>query len=525
MDNLLLRVTQRLEELKYFPQSSLRAEVTRLMLETALSEEKFLDIDNVNDMSNAVGLIAELLAPLQLPYIGPAKADTVNSWISIVKAKPAEQEGSLSEALSKYKTSVSKGEPTKKLFTFLTKDGARKLYIRIPNIHDKPKDLKDQMAMYIDFTAKCACLTTNEIYLIVDPELPLPALPVKVRNKMRSIVASIKSQSGQIDLTEISLSDKVKTTLPGVIACLASLTKYFGYVRKCRSDACNLEVLKNALDLGFGLKEPGTSPFPIMWIRQTLSLITGLDSGLPSNFYKVARDTLKVKSIEGILFRLGYKPIQPSLAKIVALANLTFSEERKADDEVHLNMEQLKPKDLVPIDKTYIGLVKFITPNLSLNDKSSLKNQVNRPIRGISHKAREFYVKNINSRSDLDKAYAIVASATRDKPSDKTKPSHCKNAIGKLVNGINTHNENFMDYDGTSYKSYNDLPHEWRSHLQKLLKRRTLEAKPSDRKREASDEVSLEDIPDDKRSKPIGNDPKSSTASKDGNGDQSMQIS
>jgi hypothetical protein len=273
-------------------------------------------------------------------------------------------------------------------------------------------------------------------------------------------------------------------------------------------------MLKDSVDFHFGLKEQGVSDFSKNFLRQVFALATRPDGLLPASFFAVTKSENGVSSHEGIMAKLGFVAINPSVNKIIN--SCTQNYKNKEDGTIFEVYTQ--KEETLPHDKNFHMGVKFLLPYISKRD--DISSQLNRADQDLSTNARDYYKTYSNVVTELNRSYAFLSAHRKNKK--KTKAASVVSAIVKASNL--SAKMPYMRKDGKTYSSYMDIPNKIRKHLEKLLKRRK---SPNKRSREdAGPESDGETVdPKGKQSKKSrGNTPKASSSTAKKETTKPMQV-
>eukprot|EP00537_Pseudo-nitzschia_pungens_P002917 CAMPEP_0172370892 /NCGR_PEP_ID=MMETSP1060-20121228/40256_1 /TAXON_ID=37318 /ORGANISM="Pseudo-nitzschia pungens, Strain cf. cingulata" /LENGTH=479 /DNA_ID=CAMNT_0013096345 /DNA_START=86 /DNA_END=1525 /DNA_ORIENTATION=+ len=434
--------------------------------------------------------------------------DVYDGLINISTGKEYSNVDSLKDAFNKFKISKTKGNRPKRLVTLTTSAGVRKLSLRVPDVDDASKNIKENLAQYVHFACKVLSIDSSHVTLFMDKEVGSTcrlAQPVKLA--LQHMVAASDSITGLVGSKSAELKP-FKGPAQCYLVAIRILNRNSSLCKPAkRKSACNLNKLKDMLDTLMGLNIQGVEDFAKNFIRQTFALATTLESALPSSFYVATKSENNVTSTEGILAALGYMPICPSVNKLSKIATA-----RIQHDEEGVARKVVLPKDktLLNRDNAHLAAFKLMLPMISEDQRIGLKEQTKHPEKYLSESSKKFYVENSEFVASGNKTYAILSSSLKT-GKKKTTPKHVQNALGeatrKIANGLI-----FQDRGGNQYPTYMDVPVSLRHHLEKLTKRKLSRAK-----RDRGDESDSEDDIDMAISRAIvgspSGDPKGSSSS------------
>jgi len=150
-------------------------------------------------------------------------------------------------------------------------------------------------------------------------------LPVYTKRSMDNLLASARSSTGLVGARTYT-QETFKGPCGAYLAAIKYLNKNQPYIRAIRKKgSCNLQILKNVVDIDMGLKEPGISDFTRNLLRQIFAYATSEEGTLPASFYKVCKSENNVKTSDGVLAKLGYLPLIPSVEKVIKVSTTEIS--------------------------------------------------------------------------------------------------------------------------------------------------------------------------------------------------------
>jgi len=459
----------------YFSEIAMRNLLSKAVLEdfvidrdlTLFQDEKSV-LDSVSDYVRSAIQGSSL-------HIDAIVRDVAQAVVSILNSHPTQSLGALTEALKKFKVSVQKAESRKKLVTLLELSPSdRRLYLTVPDLQNASEEVKDHLALYIHFISVMLQINQDKVNLCIDPELGTTcSLPVKTRNAIGELLSAARSPTGNVGSGLLKL-ENIQCPLAGALAYLRTLTAYKPFVSKLTKKVVTIEMIRMAIDQAVGIQSE-TAWYVKDYLRQTFNLMTSTTSSpFPASFYKVAKDLAGVKTSEGLLYKMGYQPLLPSVSKIVAVTTHTFSGDGSKESPIKL---EPPPKECtLPQDKAYQAAVKILLPLCNVGDKKVLK-QLKSSWTDVSDENLKFYKEHKAEVKEYNTPYAYLASMISKKKSKKTKPVHFVNEIGKVTRSICSKITEYKTRDGQAFSSYMELPIAYRRAFEQLLKRKASPAK------------------------------------------------
>jgi len=408
--------------------------------------------------------------------------ETVHSFLF---SKDYDSVESLIDALKKFKVTTKHKDPSLKLVMLVDHEGQKQLILRVPNVADKSRDVKDHLAFYIYFASRILCISTDHIKVHMDDELGnVVSLPVQTKQGLERLIATSLSQTGLVGGSNHKVND-YSGPCASYVAALRYLTIYSPFYRPInKKKCCNLQIIKDTIDNDLGLKNPGVTDFTKNFVRQVLATATSHSGALPASFYKVAKTENKVSTLEGILAKLGYYPLVPSIQKVIKLSTISFETDAKG---VPMKIIDTPKENVLNRNQEHMMAVKLLLPLITEDKQVSLKDQTKKPLLYLTEPSREFFKAAAEQVKLVNTGYAFVSSY-QNKKKNKTNLKHVMNAQGHAARDSDS-NLKFQDRTGKVYLKYGDIPISLRNHLENLLRRKSSTKK---RKRDTESHNSME---------------------------------
>jgi hypothetical protein len=471
----------------YFSEIAMRNLLTKGILEDYVIARNLSSFLTIEDLQEDAKTYVDSVVQGSAIHMDAIKRDLGQALVSITNSNLTQSVGALTEALNKFRVTAEKAESRKKLVTLVELTPTdRRLYLTVPDLENATEDVKEHLALYIHFISAMLVVNQDKVSLCVDKTLGnMCSMSVKTRNALQDLLAAARSPTGNTGSGLLKLGG-IQCPLGGVLALLRTLTIHKPFVTKLSKKAVTVEMIRLAIDQAVGL-QPETAWYVKDYLRQTFNLMASLKkSPFPAAFYKVAKDLTGVKSQEGLLYKLGYQPLLPSVSKIVAVTTHTSSGGQVKDSPVKLEMP---PKECtLPHDKEYQAAVKILLPLCQVGSTKVLK-QLKSSWTDVSDKNLEFYKEHKAEVKEYNTPYAYLASMISKKKSKKTKPVHFRNEIGKVTRDVNSKITSYTTREGQTFSSYMELPIAYRRSFEQLLKRK---ASPAKRKVDEQSDVIME---------------------------------
>jgi hypothetical protein len=381
----------------------------------------------------------------------------------------------LAAAFAKFKVSSKEHQDQQKL-VFMVNDV---MYLRVPDVSQKSKDVKDALAQYIYFASTILCTPSEKIKIFMDKEVgDMCHLPIKTLNGLKELVGSAKTLTGLVGGRTSKFDSGFKGPINSLVVAIRTINKYGYQYKKLTPKPTNLQILKNSVDTQLGLNDPGVTPFTTNFVRQTLALACSPDGRLPPSYFAVTKSENNVSSTEGIMAKLGYVTVNPSCNKVIDVCSQNY---KHGDAGVITDVYTEKECSLAH-DKLFHAGVKLLLPYLQQTSDSQ-KVQLGKSNSDLSIASRDLYKKHGKLVDEVNRSYAFL-SAFRRKGS-KGKITKASSVLGAIVKASNSSDSMpFQNKKGSIFPTYMDIPVVHRHFLEKLLKRR---ASPAKRKVEFSD--------------------------------------
>jgi hypothetical protein len=385
-----------------------------------------------------------------------------------LKAVQYDDINELTEAFNKFKVSKNKDVKREKLVVYT--EHTNTIHLRMPDVRNASNAAKEQAASYIHFATRVLGLDSSKVRVHFDETLGNTCRmtnPVRIAlTNMSSAAVSISGLTGSRTFDLGRFKGPAQSYLVAIRLLNVKASLYKPVQRK---KACNLAKLKDTLDHLLGLKEPGVLDFAKNFVRQILAIASTRKGALPASYYVATKSENNVTSQEGVLSKLGYTPIVPSVNKVIKIATAIISCDANGKATKAAFRDKKDTTELNRDSANTMG-VKLLLPMISEDGKTAFAKQTQHPEKFLTESARKFYNENALYVAESNKAYAILSAGQNDKQTS-TKPKHVQNALGKAHRKIATELP-FQDRDGNLYPSYMSVPSNLRHHLESLLKRK-----------------------------------------------------
>jgi hypothetical protein len=198
-------------------------------------------------------VVTEYLSTLLTPPIkdqGPLVKGMLDILTIAYRSSAYQSVDELSRALAKFKVGAKQDQQRRTLVTYLDLASGAELHLRLPDVRQQSDDVKDALAMYVNFAQVLTLLPTEKIKIFFDESLGnrFP-LPVATRAAMQTMASAARSASGNVASKEYKLKSGAKAPIHGLVCLLRVLTKYQPFYRKRSKKECTtLQELKDVLD-------------------------------------------------------------------------------------------------------------------------------------------------------------------------------------------------------------------------------------------------------------------------------------
>jgi len=301
------------------------------------------------------------------------------------------------------------------------------------------------------------------------PDLPT-VFPLKApqRNALELMIATSQSSTGNANMTELKTECGFKGSIPALLTGMKLLTERQSSLVKATKKATNHAQMRELVNQALGLDDRQGSAYVNSLIKQLFNIMTnGSSHYYPSAFYKAAEYSNNVKTTDGILHKMGYSPLRPSLTKALDIAlNGTYVEE---DKKVIIISPPKEGDDLLPRDKVFFAAVSLLTPTIDVTSNVDVAKMLNARNRPLSSNSIDFFKSNRNLVQEMDKVYAFRSSLS--KKGSKTRPVHYHNAKGRWARNVNKTIPTFLMNSGEEYDGYSAIPLHIRNQFEKLFRR------------------------------------------------------
>jgi hypothetical protein len=341
-----------------------------------------------------------------------------------------------------------------------------------------PSDIKDTAAFYINAIHSMLGIKSENVRLRFRKDLgTIMKCPRTVKEGLERLLASARSNTGLVGMRTTTFKSGYKGPLPAILTAIRVLKRNLPLYRKRSKDATNLQVLRDAVENEFGMKSPNFDDYIKSLLLQSFSHLTSeLQKFYPASFFAVAKSENNVSSTEGLLAKLGYVKLLPSVNKLKFVSTQRFEKDEHGKPK---SVNREVKEELTP-DQEFYAAVKLTLPLISKRDDISIADQLKSPELYLNEASRELYKKNGDLVDAWNKAYAFSSAHAKGK-TKKTKLVHVANEVGRVARLVDKR-MTYTDAEGNTYDTYMQLRYTYRKALEKLYNR-----KRSPKKRTAAD--------------------------------------
>nr|USW07212.1 hypothetical protein [Erysiphe lesion-associated ormycovirus 2] len=363
---------------------------------------------------------------------------------------------------------------------------------RIPSYDTKNTGQEDNLGKILKWACTLLNIKHRNIRLIKDASLGNDiTLPARIARMMDTTIASLTlPPSEQGERAEFKIG--FKANLVELLATIKLARQYMGLVQKAKvpkgstSLAVSLDDLKKSVNGRAGLHEHGVPLYLIAIVKEVFNTLTKPHVKImPGGWIHSLRQTNKVTSNVGVLYKLGYEPKVATAQKTITVIKNAVREKPRNNEASNTAQSSRKGKAEEPVFETYVkdeknepaGIkhgefrlgVKLLLPYIDPSSSLGLKNQISKDSLSIKDKTvLNFYAKNRMLVDTLNLAYATKISLGNK--SAKSTPLGYRAVRGHAINS--SVNCEFMDASGKTYKRYIDIPEHVRNFFSKLLNKK-----------------------------------------------------
>jgi hypothetical protein len=423
------------------------------------------------------------------------------------------------ERLSKrlHRVVLDDNTETNKNLVLVNVGGKRLVTVRVPDVDKENLGQIDNLGLVLDAIKTCLNIGSEDIKIVYDQTLGRDFfLPAPIQRTLTGMIGSCHSKDGSFSGSIFEFKTKLKGNLVEILAAIKLLKDRSGKLRNMPGTrdekgrilarpTLNLEDLKSKFNENSGLKAPGVPAYVTGLVTGLLSeLVKTTNPSFPGVWIHSLKSRNGVKSSDGIIAMMGYKPIVATPHKIL---KVFLSKTSKSG-----NKDIIAPYDTTKSDKEnspdyreFRAAVSLTLPLLDTKSNMTRKNLAIDPLSVTNKNTIDHYKSIVSNVDALDLCFSIATAVSN--PSNKiATPAHFANAKGALVSSF-SETKGFIDSNGIIFDRYLDIPEHCRKFLEKTFNKKIVVVKrpvPD----EAEDEMMVEgNIP-----KPVAGEASSSAS-------------
>nr|USW07213.1 hypothetical protein [Erysiphe lesion-associated ormycovirus 4] len=405
--------------------------------------------------------------------------------------KPAPRVGKLAKLVKQVKLVDKYRVPIVSLYHV---GNVPRIVVRIPELSKEDSNSFESFSSIMSLLHYCTGVAVENMSYIMSDELGTSIRFEQVHIKLiDELTASASMPSGVFPGEVIKVGD-YQCNLPSILASLHFLARKSAYLRKRSPQGkekvytvCSQE-LRNTFNSRTGLNDKSKS-YSTMLLKAALAVITSTTNRtFPGGWIKANRDINRVKSDNGLLYKLGYTEKIPYSNKILSVLNNTVR--TKPDSKLHI-VNQATPEHPDWNFLEFRAGATLFAPFINHLSGEEFSKQIKREplscknVATIDTFSNTKYYKTINT---LNRAHALLL--TVGKGGSKTKPIHYEIARNEFLHSCAK--IPIIDGHGTERTKLSDLPEPVYGFMKKTFRFNSSKPKRS---------VEVEDSPQQEQSK------------------------
>jgi hypothetical protein len=341
------------------------------------------------------------------------------------------------------------------------------LVVRCPTINGNNRGHVDNLATILRWACFILGTDPSKTRIVEDGKLGNEChLPGAIGAWMNALVSSKQSIKGMYPGDTIKVSDKIKLSLPEILAAVHLLRVHSSLIRKkpdvrgkdgktTRPYIVNPEILRDLANQYCGLKADSTPPFIKRVVKGVFAEVTKRGNYMPGVWIHALKERLGSKTTEGALAELGWIPVVPTYHKIVSTLSSRLDESKKKIISLDFSDEG-SDASFVEIRAATILLLPMVTGSEKARDQ-----YVTDSLKFSNEKIVAYYKEHAAIVDSLNRAFAIKTAVLGG--SKTALPVHYENARNNLLSI--TANKDFTDGNGKRYLRLIETPENFRRFL------------------------------------------------------------
>jgi hypothetical protein len=342
-----------------------------------------------------------------------------------------------------------------------------KLSMRVPQLAPDNGGARQNLALLIKFACTLTGADQNRVHVITDASLgDTVLLPAFQQRLLNDIVVAGSSSQGVSTSEVYTIKGSYKLNPCEMLGCIKTLNSHYSVVRRASGPKSrapeHLEVseLREAYNTHCGLKAQNAG-WVLDFIKETLAYsVRPTTEGFPGGFIHAAKVRLGAKTSDGLLLKLGWVPLAPSLSKLTTVLRNTVA----TNEAGKISLASL-PTDAVMDYSEHRTAVALCLPRIDPKSPLPMEEQIRKDPMNISQGSVKFY--RLKKTMDLIDALVLSYNIYVAVP-DTKKPAtaeHFKNVRGETLR--RSAFVPLIDATGTEYSSFKEIPESVRNYLLK----------------------------------------------------------